>query len=305
MVVLEQMLIFLTLMLLGMLLRRLGLFSPESQRQMGSLVVNLTCPALVIAAAVNSEERISFSEFLGCGALFVAVQLLLILAGTLLPRLLRAPAEERGTYNLLLGISNFGFIGLPLAAALFGPDALIYLTIFILINTIAVYTHGMWVIADAAHRLRPARILIQPGLWGGIIAIALYFAPFTVHPALAQAVTMLGQITPPMAMLIIGASFYGTRLREIVQDGRLLLFCAIKMVAFPMLMLLALRPFAPSEVVLGILMVIVATPSGAFTAMVTAVYHPSTSHLASKAISTTTALSVLTIPLVAAAFGLG
>ena len=77
----------------------------------------------------------------------------------------------------------------------------------------------------------------------------------------------------------------------------MLLFSAIKLVAIPIIGLLVIRQFVDSEMLLGVCLVMLATPVGSMTAMLAQQYDGDY-EMASKAVALTTILSVATMPLV-------
>ena len=60
--VLQQMLIFFGLMLLGIEAKRQGLMSNENQKQLSSLVINIAYPALILSGVVGSGTRLQGAE---------------------------------------------------------------------------------------------------------------------------------------------------------------------------------------------------------------------------------------------------
>ena len=80
-------------------------------------------------------------------------------------------------------------------------------------------------------------------------------------------------------------------------DLRLLLFSVIKLLVLPAAGVLVIRQFVDNEVILGVCLVMLATPVGSMTAMLAQQYDGDY-EMASKGVALTTILSVATIPLV-------
>ena len=98
-------------------------------------------------------------------------------------------------------------------------------------------------------------------------------------------------------MMVIGASLATIDLRKLFTDVRLIIFSVLKLVVIPVLGLLVIRQFVDSEVMLGVCLVMLATPVGSMTAMLAQQYEGDY-EMASKGVALTTILSVLTMPLV-------
>ncbi len=98
-------------------------------------------------------------------------------------------------------------------------------------------------------------------------------------------------------MMVIGASLATINLKKLFTDLRLLLFSVIKLLVLPAVGVMVIRQFVDNEVILGVCLVMLATPVGSMTAMLAQQYDGDY-EMASKGVALTTILSVATIPLV-------
>ena len=98
-------------------------------------------------------------------------------------------------------------------------------------------------------------------------------------------------------MMVIGASMTSISLRELFTDVRLLLFSLIKLLLIPVLGMLLIRQVVTNEVICGVLMIMLATPVGSMTAMLAQEYDGDY-ETASRGVTLTTLLSVITMPVV-------
>lgn len=62
MLVAERMAIFFLLMMVGLLIRWFGIITQENQRSLSSLVVNVSCPALIQSSVAGGVPRLSGDE---------------------------------------------------------------------------------------------------------------------------------------------------------------------------------------------------------------------------------------------------
>ena len=130
-----------------------------------------------------------------------------------------------------------------------------------------------------------------------IVTIMIYFANLGLPAFVESTLTHLSNLTSPLSMMVIGASLAAIDLRELFTDAKLLLFSAIKLVVIPIIGLWVIRQFVDSELLLGVCLVMLATPVGSMTAMLAQQYEGDY-EMASKAVALTTILSVATMPLV-------
>ena len=100
-------------------------------------------------------------------------------------------------------------------------------------------------------------------------------------------------------MMIIGASLAVMDVKRLFTDGKLLAFSVIKLLLVPIAGLFIIARFVENPVILGVCMVMLATPVGSMNAMLAQQYDGIT-RLPPKGLRLTTILSVATMPLIAA-----
>lgn len=306
MVILQQMLIFLLIMLVGIAARRWGMITQSNQKQLSSIVVNIANPALIISGSLAEGEKAQGRELLlafGVAAFIFAVMILL---SYVFPLLLRYPRQERGVVRLMLVFSNIGFIGMPMVEGIYGERALIYVTVFLIIYNLLFYTFGIFTMNSCGGKRGRAefRKLFNPGVIACVISFMLYLGNISLPYIFVRSVTMLSSLTGPLSMMIIGSTLLDIRLRETFTDIRLMGFALLKMIILPVLFLVILKQYISNELLVGVCLIMLAAPVGSMTAMLAGQYDDEFYQLAAKGVSVTTVLSVVTLPLVSVITGI-
>ena len=154
-VVLEQMIIIMILISVGILLFRKKMLSEDTSRQLSGLIVNITNPAVLICSAFDDSPKVPL-QTLGLSLLvFIISYSVLILFAYLIPLVLRVPNHARYSYHMLTVFGNVGFIGIPLASAVLGSGSLIFVSINNLIYNVLVYTYGLSTLKKASLAQHP------------------------------------------------------------------------------------------------------------------------------------------------------
>ena len=151
-VVVQQMVIIFILISIGMFLYKKEMLSELTSRQLSGLIVNLTAPALLICSALQDGPRMSLRELGAALMVTLAVYVILLVAGFLIPFILRVPDQYHYAYQMLTVFGNVGFIGIPLASAVLGPECLIFVSIYNLFFNLLIYTFGIALLQRAAKR---------------------------------------------------------------------------------------------------------------------------------------------------------
>lgn len=302
MLLLEQMIVLFILMGIGFFCHKKKIITDEVSKKLSAIVVNVANPALVLTACME-EEKIKGEELLLTGAVMISMYVALLVLAELLPRLLGVADKSRGTYRAMTVFSNIGFMGFPVISALYGNGALLYAALFMIPYNVLIYTYGISAISSEKKegekkKLNPGRIF-NVGVIACLLTIIIYLSGITLPSFIQKTVTNLSNLTAPLSMMVIGASLATIDLKKLFMDARLLIFALLKLIIIPVAGLLIIKQFVSSEVILGVCMVMLATPVGSMTAMLAQQYDGDY-EMASKGVALTTILSVATMPIVSA-----
>jgi len=318
MLLLQQMVIMFILMIVGFVLKKRGIITPAGEKTLSGVVVNAANPAMVLSASINKESTIQGSELLRTFGLIVIVYIILIILAFILTRILRAPAGERGSYQNMTVFSNIGFMGFPLVSAMFGSEAMLYASLFVIPYNILIYTYA-YVMMDkdteakcravgkdeepghgkAGSRpdtLTLIKKIFNIGVIASILTIIIYLTRIPMPKFVETTVNHLSNLTAPLSMIVIGASLTNIKIREMFTDKRLILFTAIKLLVIPVVGVFLIRLTGADELFVGVCLIMLGTPVGSMTAML-AGQRDCNYELAAKGVALTTLLSVITLPI--------
>jgi hypothetical protein len=196
-------------------------------------------------------------------------------------------------------------MGLPLVQGVYGDQAVVYMTLFFIPVNLLFFVYGVSSISIHKRRgFEMFRMLLNPGIIASIIACVIYFGEIQTHPLLSQAFAMIGAMTAPLAMMMIGASLKDIHMRHMLTDRKLLLYTFLKAVVLPIPILFVMKLFVTNPYILGCSLVIVAAPTGGMVAMVALLYNKVAYPLMTEIIALSTLISVATIPIVSMITGL-
>ena len=116
----EVMVILFIIVVLGYTLCKLGYMGDRFDQKLSSIVIDLTCPALILSSVMGNElpDRTLILPLLGVGFL---TYILLLIYGFRVPRLVSKNRDEQGMIGFALMFANVGFIGYPIVSSIFGP----------------------------------------------------------------------------------------------------------------------------------------------------------------------------------------
>ena len=302
---LTQMVEMFLLMAVGYLLGKIGMLDKGSSKKITALVVNVSNPAIIIVSCAN-KERESGNMLLLCAVLSVSIYVYLFAVSFFLPRLLRIPKKDCGTYEVMTIFSNIGFLGLPLILSVYGETAVLYATLFLFPYNVLIYTLGIRLLQKGTRAQKKPfslRDIFNIGTCSAILALLLYLFGVPVPGAITGMLTYLSNLSAPLSMILIGYSMTTFPMREMFTDRRLILFCLPRLLLVPLVAMLLIRQVVTDRYLLGVCLIMLATPVGSMTAMMAELYGGD-EVLAGKGVALSTALSVATIPALSLLLGL-
>ena len=295
--VLQQMIVLFLMMAAGYAANRCRVMSKESEQLFSKLIVNLTCPALIINSVTTSGRLESMGALFAIFGAAAVYYVLLPLLSKGLVRLLRVPAERAAEYESMLVYSNLGFMGIPVANAVLGPDSVLYLSIFMAVFNISVFSYGTLLIQPGEGGKIHFRKMVNPGTVSAVAAILLYLLEVQLPSLILQPVASIGSTTTPLAMLVIGSSLARQPLREVLQEKSLLPFTLLRLLGLPAAVLLVCRWFLHDPMLLGALVLVSAMPVASNVVMLCNELGRDSSYI-SKGVFFSTVFSVVTLPLI-------
>jgi len=305
------------LMGVGFALGKLKLLDSPAIKGLSNLVIKAALPALIL----TSLQR-PFSRELLDGALQTLLVATLYYIGIMALafgaiKLLRTPRRQVGALVFSLTFSNSGFVGFPVVVSILGPGALFLAAIHNILFNLLAFSLGIAVVsgtsapsgaegggsatanASALAGFRfPWMRMLNINVIAALVGFVLFLFSVTLPRALALPLEMLGGVTTPLAMLVVGAMLARTPIRSVVGDWRLYAVAALRLLVWPLLAGLACAAFGIGGDLFAITVIVAGMPAASNTGLIAEIYGGDTD-TASSVIFLTTLLSVVTIPVMA------
>lgn len=256
-----QMLALLIMIGAGYFVTKKGMLDAHTNNQMSDLIVNIFNPMLVLASAANSVGQISLAAMKLAGIIAVGMFLAFIIAGMVLSPLFEKDRELRKIFQLMFVFSNVGFIGIPVISSIFGAEYVVYVSEFMLVYTLVFYTYGI-ALMDGKFSKDSLRAMVNPGTIAGLLAMAVILFEVQLPEFLNTAVTYLGNVTSPMALVAVGFALADSDIKKVFCQPRLYLFSVVKLLVLPLLLLPLLRLAVGTSDLLSVCMVMFGMPVG-------------------------------------------
>lgn len=214
---LSQMLTLVFIVLAGFIASKAKLMGGDFDRKLSAFIINLTCPCLIAASAMGDvlPRRDMILPLLGVG--FFTYFFLFVVA-SLLPRLYVRDRSLRGMYSFMLMFANVAFMGYPVVASIYGNDSVFYACLLNIPYNITVFIFGLhFVLADTSEIKFNPKVLICPAMIACYVAIIIVALGISNIPSfISSPVRIIGDITVPGSMLLIGSSMAHMKRRQVL-----------------------------------------------------------------------------------------
>ena len=292
------------IVIVGYMAGKLGYMGGDFDRKLSSLVLNWTCPALILSSAMTGE--LPDRRFI-LPLLAISVVTYVVLTGVAfwLPRFLTKRKEDEGVVGFAMMFGNVGFMGYPVVASIFGHEAVFYAAVLNVVNTFAVFTVGTVLVTGKTEVEGP---LFQKKVLYGSPMLSAYLTMLIVAlqieniPAfISQPLTMIGNITVPAALLIIGSSMSQLPLKALMGNTTVYVTTVMRLAVVPIAMYFLCMLLGFDPYVVNINTVVIAMPVATYGTILCLKYGRDTSLMA-EVTFITTLLSMITIPLLVMMF---
>lgn len=300
----EVMITLFVIVVVGYAAGKLRYMGGDFDRKLSSLVINWTCPALILSSSMTGDlpDRQYILPLLGISVLTYVVLTALAWGFS---RLLTKRIEHRGILSFAMVFGNVGFMGYPVVASIFGHQAVFYAAVLNVVNTFAVFTIGTMMITggEGSDRKRfNKKVLYSTPMLSAYLSMLIVALGIDNIPGyVSQPLTMIGNITVPAALLIIGSSMSQLPLRALLGTPVVYATTLLRLAVLPLGVHFLCRALGFDPFVTNINTVVIAMPVATYGTILCLKYGRDTTLIAELTFITTL-LSMLTIPLLVILF---
>ncbi|MBO4719265.1 MAG: AEC family transporter [Prevotella sp.] len=277
---------------------KLGYMGGTFDKRLSKVVIDITCPALILSSSMTGE--LPDRQYI-LPLLLISVITYIVLTGMayLLPRFLTRNQEDEGIIGFALIFGNVGFMGYPVVASIFGHEAIFYAAVLNVVNTFAVFTIGTMLVtgkSEVEGRKFQKKVLYSTPMLAAYVTMAIVALRIDSIPVyISQPLTMIGNITVPAALLIVGSSMSHLSPRAMLGNGTVYVTSLFRLAILPIGVHFLCRTLGFSEFVVNINTIVIAMPVATYGTIL-CLRHGKDTTLITEVTFITTLLSMLTIP---------
>lgn len=303
----QVMLTLFAIVVVGYIAGKLGYMGGTFDKKLSKVVIDITCPALILSSAMTGElpDRRYILPLLDISIL---TYVLLTGVALLLPRFLTKKKDDEGVIGFAMMFGNVGFMGYPIVASIFGHEAVFYAAVLNVVNTFTVFTVGTMLVVgknqestveekEMSQKKMLRKVLYSTPMLSAYLTMLIVALEIKDIPEfISQPLTMIGNITVPAALLIIGSSMSQLPLRALLGNSTIYTTTLMRLAILPVGIHYLMTLLGFSSFVVGINTVVIAMPVATYGTIL-CLRHGKDTTLITEVTFITTLLAMISIPL--------
>ena len=224
--------------ILGFVLNKTRVLDMRGEKVMTEILLKAVLPFMIIS---SSQTKFSFEELKGMGAMFAfgaAYYSLALVLSKLAYKQTKSTDDEQRVMRTCTVFANTGFVGFPLMRALYGDRGLLLAAVFNLVYNAFFYTYGAHIISKKPH-FKISELFSSTVSSASIAAIVLFILPWRIPGFVNNAISMIGDMSVPMSMMIMGSQLAAVDPRRIFLDWKPYVVSFVRLMLIPAVALLA------------------------------------------------------------------
>lgn len=293
-VVSQKLLIMSVMIFVGWCVSRAKKITAFTVSEITWVLLNVVTPCVIVNSFANLQSGIIVPKNM---LLCVFLSFMSIFIGVVCSSFLfkKESEEKRKVYRFAMTYSNASFMGIPLVQALVGSEGVAYASIFIAVFNFMIWTFGH-ILMSGNKKIKIKNILLNAGTIGLFFGLLIYIPQLNLPIILAEPLESITDLNTPLAMFIFGFYIANINLAEILTDKKIYLLCLLRLLVMPLLALVLLLIFKPTEAMFLSIAIQSAAPAATTTVLFAALLGGD-AKLASKIVTATNVLCLISIPI--------
>ena len=303
-VVITSVVILFILIFIGFFIGKRGIVHKDSIPDLSRLVIQVTMPVTIFCSMIQQKDRSLLGQVGEIMLMLLIFHICTAVLGIVAVKMLKIPDHEKGIWIFNFMFSNNGFMGFPLALAIYGNTVLFLMAVANVVSNLLIFSVGLKLITwhyPVKERISLKKMLVNNINISVVIGFIFYLAQFHVPDVGMKLLNYLSNITAGLSMLVVGLSLSRMQIREVFQNKRMFLMVIFRLLIIPLLTIVVLKalPFKVPDMLYALVVLMAALPAASSQTMLAEQYRTNIQD-AGRAVFVTTLFSVITIPLIMA-----
>ncbi|MHA8137686.1 AEC family transporter [Lactobacillaceae bacterium Scapto_B20] len=296
----DQIILMFILMMVGVLINKLGFMHPDTSNDLTNILLYVVSPCLIIGAFEQTYSAALMKKLVWVTVGIVIIYIIEIIITKFAFSQIKSENLKRiAKYGSIY--SNAGFMGVPLASALFGNNGVFFAVASLAAFNLFSWTHGISLFKQTSEttslQTKLKDSIINPNIIAIAVGLIMFSFSIKVPGTLNIAIKDISLINTPVSMIVIGNSLANIKVNRELFDWHIWLSILFRNLLFPIIAILILKSMGITGIPLFTTVLMTACPVAGVVVLFTLQSDGDTSPAISL-MSLSTIICLVTIPLI-------
>lgn len=286
------------MIMIGVYGHKRKIISSQMNTGLTDILIQIALPIMIVTSFIFTYDHTLKGNVIKTFYYSFIAYMVMILLSYLL--LLPIGKDKKTILHFANVFPNTGYIGFPILMSIYGPEGVIYGSIFNMFFVIFLWTYGLMLFkSDFKKKTLKSeikKILLNPSILAVIIGLIIMIFRIQLPSALLSSMNSVGSMTGPLSMIIIGGILSEAKIVHYLMDWTIYYGIIIKLLIIPLLIYILFLLTNHHSMAITTVILMTAMPASTMTSILAKKFNKKESY-AAVLVSLSTILSLLTIPI--------
>lgn len=287
----------LIMILVGVYANKKNIISSSMNKCLTDILIQIALPFMIVSSFIFTYDEAIKTNIMK--AFFYSLTAYIIMTTISYILLIPIKNHKKTILHFANVFTNTGYVGFPILNSIYGPEGVIYGSIFNMFFVIFVWTYGLMLFKGSFSKQglkeETKKVLLNPSIIAVILGILIMIYNIQLPNALLTSMKSIGNMTGPLSMFIIGVILSNVKIKNYLKDWTMYYGIATKLIIIPIIIYIIFMLAVDSSKVVNTVIIMTAMPASAMTSIFAESYEME-KDFAAMLVSVTTLLSLITVP---------
>ena len=292
-IVIKKIIEMFMILLVGIIIYKGKIIDDVSTKHLSNVLLLLVSPLFIVQSyQIDFNKKLLYGLLWALLASFLTFLFMIIVSEFLF----HGNKNRSSVEKIAVSYSNSGFIGIPLISGVLGDKGVFYMTAYITVFNVLLWTHGVVLMGDSKDLKGAWKNFLSPAIIAVIVGIILFLFQLRLPQFIENPLEMIASMNTPLGMIVAGANLAQGNILKSLKNKRLYYLSFIKLIVYPLAGIIILWLLPLEFEVAFTVFIALACPAGASVVMFAQRYDRD-AYYGSEIFVITTLLSAITLPL--------
>lgn len=295
-VIVESVISLFIMILVGVYSSKKKIITPEINKKLVEILIQIALPFMIVSSFIHTYDTTIKANVTKTFYYSIAAYIIMITVSYLL--LLPIKNDKKTILHFANVFVNTGYVGFPILNSIYGPEGVIYGSIFNMFFVILLWTYGLILFRDNYEKKELKqelkKILLNPSIIAVFLGILIMIFNIRLPSSLLSSVESIGSITGPLSMIIVGVILSNIKIKSYLKDWTIYYGMTVKLIIIPIIMYLVFLLTVGSSIVINTIIIMSAMPASTMTSILAESFDKEKEY-AAVVVSLTTLTSLVTV----------